>query len=350
MQSGRRRVGRGRRIGRPGRRRPWRRAPPRTRRTAPAGPRSGPGPPGRARRARTADVRKSFAAARTSPRRSRGTASATPASRKSAMPSTALSPSLFMSRLPSLPAVRGRFSPPATRWRGPSAAGWDAGPAPPSRCSDQICAAIKRVYVHGDLYDPLVALPHLARTTPVGDPLAAGTALEPMSKQHAARPRRRGGRAARESGATTIVTGVTGSTVPAPTTPGDRHRRRRRRRHRRRGAVRPGPAGAALDDLDAAIAAANGTDYGLGASGWGRTLPWPPASPAGSTPARSGSTATASFCLTSPLAAPNRAPRPCQRRRRCRLLQRAHHHQCRPQPSQAHRQSHRLSSPVALPA
>ncbi|MGQ0624431.1 MAG: aldehyde dehydrogenase family protein [Sporichthyaceae bacterium] len=136
--------------------------------------------------------------------------------------------------------------------------------------SGQICAAIKRVYAHRDVYPAMVeALAGIAAATVVGDPFTDGVALGPLSN---AMQRDRVAALvedARAAGATivtggqpigdrgsfyapTIVTGAGGQVALVAE-------------------EQFGPALPVLpyDDLDEAVAAANGTDYGLGASVWG---------------------------------------------------------------------------------
>lgn len=134
----------------------------------------------------------------------------------------------------------------------------------------QICAAIKRLYVHRDIYDPMVeALAATAAATTVGDPFAEGTVLGPLSNRMqfdrvaglvtdaraAGATVVTGGHAIGERGSFYAPTIVTGAGPDVALVAEEQF----------------GPALPVLpyDDLEAAIAAANATDYGLGASVWG---------------------------------------------------------------------------------
>ncbi len=134
----------------------------------------------------------------------------------------------------------------------------------------QICAAIKRLYVHRDIYDPMVeALATTAAATTVGDPFAEGTVLGPLSNRMqfdrvaglvtdaraAGATVVTGGHAIGERGSFYAPTIVTGAGPDVALVAEEQF----------------GPALPVLpyDDLEAAIAAANATDYGLGASVWG---------------------------------------------------------------------------------
>lgn len=133
----------------------------------------------------------------------------------------------------------------------------------------QVCAAIKRLYVHADVVEPLVAaLARLAETAVLGDPLEPTTTMGPIANRpQFERVRSLVDRALAAGG--TAVTG--GSPRPGP------------------GFFFPptlvtgldpdaelvteeqfGPALPVLpfDDVEDAVAAANGTDFGLGASVW----------------------------------------------------------------------------------
>ncbi|HVV11879.1 aldehyde dehydrogenase family protein [Amycolatopsis sp.] len=133
----------------------------------------------------------------------------------------------------------------------------------------QVCAAIKRLYVHDDVVEQLVgALTRLAEATIVGDPLDPATTMGPIAN----RPQFERVRALVDSAAAsggTLVTG--GEPSPGP------------------GLFYPptlvlgldpgadlvaqeqfGPALPVLSfsDVDEAVEAANATDFGLGASVW----------------------------------------------------------------------------------
>jgi acyl-CoA reductase-like NAD-dependent aldehyde dehydrogenase len=136
--------------------------------------------------------------------------------------------------------------------------------------SGQLCAAVKRVYVHEADEERFVqALAHAARSATVGDPLQDDVALGPLSNE--AQFERvaslvedavaGGGRAVTGGAplpqpgyfyAPTVVTDVVANTALVAE-------------------EQFGPALPVLpyDALDAAVAAANGTEYGLGASVWG---------------------------------------------------------------------------------
>lgn len=135
--------------------------------------------------------------------------------------------------------------------------------------SGQVCAAIKRLYVHGDVCDEFVAaLADVAENATVGDPFDPGVTMGPISNQpQFERIRRLVGDAVSAGGtivtgghpiardgyfhAPTLVTGVgPGTAVVA---------------EEQFGPVLPIQS---FTDVGAAVAAANDTDYGLGASVW----------------------------------------------------------------------------------
>lgn len=135
--------------------------------------------------------------------------------------------------------------------------------------SGQVCAAIKRLYVHGDVHDEFVAaLADVAENATVGDPFDPGVTMGPISNQpQFDRIRRLVGDAVSAGGtivtgghpiardgyfhAPTLVTGVgPGTAVVA---------------EEQFGPVLPIQS---FTDVGAAVAAANNTDYGLGASVW----------------------------------------------------------------------------------
>jgi acyl-CoA reductase-like NAD-dependent aldehyde dehydrogenase len=136
--------------------------------------------------------------------------------------------------------------------------------------SGQICAGIKRVYVHADIYEATVAaFADLANRTAVGDPFADGIAIGPLSNRmqfervealvddaraSGARVVAGGARIGNRGAfyAPTVITGagpdvaVVAEEQFGPVVPVIRY-----------------------DHLDEAVDAANGTDFGLGASVWG---------------------------------------------------------------------------------
>lgn len=136
--------------------------------------------------------------------------------------------------------------------------------------SGQVCAGIKRVYVHADVYDDTVeAFAHLARTAHVGDPFTDGVTHGPLSNAMQLDRVAELVESARQAGATVIAGGTRlgeAGFFYAPTVVTNV------------GRAEPlvaeeqfGPAVPLLryEKLDEAIAAANGTDFGLGASVWG---------------------------------------------------------------------------------
>ncbi|HVE24362.1 MAG TPA: aldehyde dehydrogenase family protein [Sporichthya sp.] len=136
--------------------------------------------------------------------------------------------------------------------------------------SGQVCAGIKRVYVHSDVYDATVeAFAHLATTTRMGDPFEEGVVLGPLSNRMQFDRVAELVDNARAAGATVVAGGARvgdRGNFYAPTVITDA------------GPEVPivaeeqfGPAVPLIrySDLDDAIAAANGTDFGLGASVWG---------------------------------------------------------------------------------
>jgi acyl-CoA reductase-like NAD-dependent aldehyde dehydrogenase len=134
----------------------------------------------------------------------------------------------------------------------------------------QICAGIKRVYVHADVYDATVeAFAHLASTVKVGDPFEEGVVLGPLSNRMQMDRVAELVDGARAAGGTIVTGGHRIGDVGsfyAPTIITDVGPEV--------GIVAEEQFGPALPllrytDLDEAIAAANGTDFGLGASVWG---------------------------------------------------------------------------------
>ena len=135
--------------------------------------------------------------------------------------------------------------------------------------SGQICAAIKRVYVHRSIHDALVAaLKQLAEASRPGDPFADGVTMGPLSNR-AQFDRVRALVAASVAAGATLVTGgvppdrpgffypptiVTGAGADNPLVVEEQF----------------GPALPimAFDTIDEAIAAANATEMGLGGSVW----------------------------------------------------------------------------------
>lgn len=136
--------------------------------------------------------------------------------------------------------------------------------------SGQICAGIKRIYVHADVYDETVAVfEHLANNTKVGDPFDDGVAMGPLSNRMQFERVAELVEDARNNNATIVAgghrVGDRGSFY-APTV-----------------ITGAGPDVAIVAEeqfgpvvpllrytyIDEAIAAANATDFGLGASVWG---------------------------------------------------------------------------------
>jgi acyl-CoA reductase-like NAD-dependent aldehyde dehydrogenase len=134
----------------------------------------------------------------------------------------------------------------------------------------QVCAGIKRVYVHSDVYDATVeAFAHLATTTKMGDPFEEGVVLGPLSNRMQFDRVAELVDNARAAGATVVVGGsrigdkgnfyaptvITDAGPDVPIVADEQF----------------GPAVPLIryENLDDAIAAANGTDFGLGASVWG---------------------------------------------------------------------------------
>jgi acyl-CoA reductase-like NAD-dependent aldehyde dehydrogenase len=134
----------------------------------------------------------------------------------------------------------------------------------------QVCAGIKRVYVHSDVYDATVeAFAHLATTTKMGDPFEEGVVLGPLSNRMQFDRVAELVDNARAAGATVVAGGsrigdkgnfyaptvITDAGPDVPIVADEQF----------------GPAVPLIryENLDDAIAAANGTDFGLGASVWG---------------------------------------------------------------------------------
>jgi acyl-CoA reductase-like NAD-dependent aldehyde dehydrogenase len=133
----------------------------------------------------------------------------------------------------------------------------------------QVCAAIKRVYVHSGAFDNFVAtLARVADSTVVGDPFDESVSMGPVSNR-AQSDRVRGlVEDAVTSGGTVVAGG------PEVTGPGYFHRPTvvtglghdsKLVAEEQFGPVLPVLP---YDDVDEAVAAANDTDYGLGASVW----------------------------------------------------------------------------------
>ena len=134
--------------------------------------------------------------------------------------------------------------------------------------SGQICLAIKRVYAPRDKVDALCdALAELARGAVIGDGLEQGTTIGPIQNRAQFEKVQDFIAEAREQG--TIVAG--GEPVPgegffiAPTIVRDLPDDARLVREEQFGPVLPVQA---YDDLDAAIAQVNASEYGLGATVW----------------------------------------------------------------------------------
>lgn len=134
--------------------------------------------------------------------------------------------------------------------------------------SGQICLAIKRVYAPRDKVDALCdALAELARGAVIGDGLEQGTTIGPIQNRAQFEKVQGFIAEAREQG--TIVAG--GEPVPgegffiAPTIVRDLPDDARLVREEQFGPVLPVQA---YDDLDAAIAQVNASEYGLGATVW----------------------------------------------------------------------------------
>ncbi|MEW6271260.1 MAG: aldehyde dehydrogenase family protein [Thermodesulfobacteriota bacterium] len=135
--------------------------------------------------------------------------------------------------------------------------------------SGQICMAIKRIYAHRDVYEPLVAeLSGLARAARVGDPLEPGTELGPVSSRAQLErvaglvddARRRGGRVS-AGGAPLAGPGFFYPPTIVADVPADA------------ALVTEEQFGPALpvvpfDDVDDVLAQANATHYGLCGSVW----------------------------------------------------------------------------------
>lgn len=136
--------------------------------------------------------------------------------------------------------------------------------------SGQICAGIKRVYVHADVYDATVeAFAHLADTARVGDPFTDGVAMGPLSNRMQfervkalvddARNRGAqvvaGGHRIGDRGSFYAPTVVTGAGPDVAIVAEEQF----------------GPAVPVIryERIEDAVDAANGTDFGLGASVWG---------------------------------------------------------------------------------
>jgi acyl-CoA reductase-like NAD-dependent aldehyde dehydrogenase len=133
----------------------------------------------------------------------------------------------------------------------------------------QVCAAIKRLYVHRSIHDPLVAaLKQIAEANVLGDPFDEGVTMGPLSnRQQFDRVRHlveaslacggtlvTGGRALDRPGFFFSPTIVTGLAADNPLVTEEQF----------------GPAlpVIAFDTIEEAIAAANATDMGLGGSVW----------------------------------------------------------------------------------
>lgn len=136
--------------------------------------------------------------------------------------------------------------------------------------SGQICAGIKRVYVHADTYDATVeAFAQLAAHVQVGDPFNEGVTMGPLSNSMQFERIVDLVEDARAAGATVVAGGnrigdrgifyaptvITGAGPDVAIVAEEQF----------------GPAIPLIryENLDEAVAAANGTDFGLGASVWG---------------------------------------------------------------------------------
>lgn len=132
----------------------------------------------------------------------------------------------------------------------------------------QVCLAAKRVYAPRALYDALcAALGDLARSAVVGDGLEQGTQIGPV--QNAAQFAKLQAYLAEASAEGTIVAGGAALDRPgyfvAPTIVRDLPEQSRLVQEEQFGPILPVLP---YDDLDAAIAAINASDYGLGGTVW----------------------------------------------------------------------------------
>lgn len=171
----------------------------------------------------------------------------------------------------------------------------------------QTCAALKRLYVHDDIYDAVCEeLTKVAAAMPMGVGLDENNVLGPL--QNRAQYDIVAGlvEAARDSGARILLGGDPDTGQPGhfyPTTlVADIDNSNPLVTEEQFGPALPIIRYSTVDE---AISMANGLDVGLGASVWSPTSPKPAKSPPASKPAPSGSTSTAPWTPASPSAEPS---------------------------------------------
>jgi hypothetical protein len=136
----------------------------------------------------------------------------------------------------------------------------------------QTCAALKRLYVHTDVYDEVcAALTEVARAMPMAAGSTRSNVLGPAAEPRAVRDRRRPRRRPPAGPAADPARRRPRPRAPGPLLP-DRRWCRRRRRQPAGGEEQFGPALPIVryDDVEQAVAMANRLDVGLGASVWSR--------------------------------------------------------------------------------
>ncbi|MFJ9034815.1 aldehyde dehydrogenase family protein [Streptomyces sp. NPDC102274] len=134
----------------------------------------------------------------------------------------------------------------------------------------QICLAIKRLYLHADIYDEMAAeLAELARTVVVGDPAREDVQLGPVSNLRQYETVLELLRDSRDDGHTFLAGGLPTAGTPgyfvAPTLIDNPPEDARIVREEQFGPVLPLLK---YTDIDDAVARANASEYGLGASVW----------------------------------------------------------------------------------
>jgi len=169
----------------------------------------------------------------------------------------------------------------------------------------QVCLAIKRAYVHDSIYEEVCArLAELAEAAVVGDGLQQGTTIGPLQNRMQFEKVKGFLDSARADGR--IIAGGALPEGPGyfirPTIVADVKDGDRIVDEEQFGPILPVIR---FEDVESAVASANGIELGLGGSVWARIATWPAASPSASKAARSGSTSTWISARTSPSAAPS---------------------------------------------
>ena len=159
----------------------------------------------------------------------------------------------------------------------------------------QTCAALKRLYVHTDVYDEVcAALVEVAQAMPMGRGLDEQNVLGPLQNKAQYDIVARLVDAARESGARILLGGDPDPDAAGLLLPHDpRGRDRQRQPAGRRGAVRPGAAHRPLQRLERPSRWRTASTSASAPRCGAPTRPPPGPSPPGSRPAPSGSTRTA---------------------------------------------------------